>query len=64
MDLTDDVIQQLYAIGLAMSTSRRRTAKNDPAMAERIAGHMHALQDVVQNIRDNTASTGGRPVGQ
>ena len=64
LDLTDDVIQQLYAIGLAMSTSRRRTAKNDPAMAERIAGHMHALQDVVQNIRDNTGSTGGRPVGQ
>jgi len=64
LDLTDDVIQQLYAIGLAMSTSRRRTAKNDPAMADRIAGHMHALQDVVQNIRDNTASTGGRPVGQ
>ena len=62
LDLTDDVIQQLYAIGLAMSTSRRRTAQKDPAMADRIAGHMRALQDVVQSIRDNTASTGGRPV--
>ena len=59
LDLTDDVIQQLYAIGLAMSTSHRRTARKDPAMADRIAGHMRALQDVVQNIRDNTASTGG-----
>jgi len=59
LDLTDDVIQQLYAISLAMSTSRRRTARKDPAMADRIAGHMNALQDVVQNIRDNTTSTGG-----
>jgi DNA-binding response OmpR family regulator len=59
LDLTDDVIQQLYAISLAMSTSRRRTARTDPALADRIAGHMHALQDVVQNIRDNTTSTGG-----
>ena len=59
LDLTDDVIQQLYAIGLAMSTSRRRTVQKDPAMADRIAGHMNALQDVVQNIRDNTTSTGG-----
>ena len=59
LDLTDDVIQQLYAIGLAMSTSHRRTAPKDPAMADRIAGHMRALQHVVQNIRDNTASTGG-----
>ena len=59
LDLTDDVIQQLYAIGLAMSSSRRRTTQKDPAMAERIAGHMLALQHVVQNIRDNTTSTGG-----
>ncbi len=59
LDLTDDVIQQLYAIGLAMSTSRRRTAKNDPAISDRIASHMSALQSVVQNIRDNTTSTGG-----
>ena len=59
LDLTDDVVQQLYAISLAMSTSRRRTARKDPAMADRIAGHMNALQDVVQNIRDNTTSTGG-----
>jgi DNA-binding response OmpR family regulator len=58
LDLTDDVIQQLYAIGLAMNTSRR-TARKDPAMADRIAGHMNALQDVVQTIRDNTTSTGG-----
>ena len=28
-------------------------------MADRIAGHMNALQHVVQNIRDNTTSTGG-----
>jgi len=59
LDLTDDVIQQLYAIGLAMSSSRRRTAQKDPAMADRIAGHMLALQHVVQNIRDNTNGTGG-----
>ena len=58
LDLTDDVIQQLYAIGLAMNTSRR-TARKDPAMADRIAGHMNALQAVVQTIRDNTTSTGG-----
>jgi len=59
LDLTDDVIQQLYAIGLAMSTSRRRTAEKDPATADRIGEHMRALQHVVHNIRDATTGTGG-----
>ena len=59
LDLTDDVIQQLYAIGLAMSTSRRRTAAKDPVIADRIGEHMRALQHVVQNIRDATTGTGG-----
>jgi len=59
LDLTDDVIQQLYAIGLAMSTSRRRTAEKDPATADRIGEHMRALQRVVHYIRDATTGTGG-----
>ena len=59
LDLTDDVIQQLYAIGLAMSISRRRTAQKDPVIADRIGEHMRALQDVVHNIRDATTGTGG-----
>jgi len=59
LDLTDDVIQQLYAIGLAMSISRRRTAQKDPVIADRIGEHMHALQHVVHNIRDATTGTGG-----
>jgi CheY-like chemotaxis protein len=59
LDLIDDVIRRLYAIGLALGTSRRRTAQTDPAMAERIAGHMRALQHIVQSIRDVTIGTGG-----
>ena len=59
LDLIDDVIRQLSAIGLALGTSRRRTAQTDPAMAERIAGHMRALQHIVQSIRDVTIGTGG-----
>lgn len=59
LDLIDDVIRQLSAIGLALGTSRQRAAQTDPAMAERIAGHMRALHHIVQSIRDVTIGTGG-----
>ena len=51
LDLTDDLIQQLFAIGLAMRTTQRRSAEQQPAVAARIADHVHELQQVVQRIR-------------
>jgi len=57
LDLTDDVVQQLFAIGLAMGATRRRSAENDPAMAARIADHLHELQRVIERLRDTVLNT-------
>ena len=48
-DLHDDVIQSLFAIGLAMQRTQR--AATQPTVAVRIADHRHHLQQVVQRIR-------------
>jgi len=43
------VIQQLFAIGLAMRTTQR-LASDQPAVAARIADYMNGLQRVIQQI--------------
>ena len=50
LDLHDDVIQRLFAIGLAMQATQRSSAEQ-PAVAGRISDHMNDLQQVVQKIR-------------
>jgi DNA-binding response OmpR family regulator len=57
LELTDDVIGQLFAIGLAMRTSQQRAAEEQPAVAVRIADHMHELKQDVQRIRSTTVDT-------
>ena len=47
--LHDHVIQQLFAIGMAMQTTELRSAQPDVAM--RIAGHLDGLHAVVQEMR-------------
>ena len=48
-DLHDDVIQQLFAIGLAMKSTQRTV--EPAASAARIERHRHELQQVVHRIR-------------
>lgn len=55
LDLQDEVIQQLFAIGLAMRTTQRRSA-NQPEVAARIADHMYRLQQVVRQLRSAARS--------
>jgi len=50
LDLHDDVIQRLFALGLAMQTTQR-SSMEQPAVAGRIGDHMNDLQQVVQKIR-------------
>ena len=50
LDLHDDVIQRLFALGLAMQTTQR-SSMVQPAVAGRIGDHMNDLQQVVQKIR-------------
>ena len=57
LELTDDVIQQLFAIGLAMRTTQQRSAEQQPAVAARIADHVHELKQVVHQIRSTTVDT-------
>ena len=54
LELTDDIIQQLFAIGLAMRTTQQRSADQQPAVAARIADHVHEPKQVVQQIRSAT----------
>jgi signal transduction histidine kinase len=49
-DLHDDVIQRLFAIGLAMRGTQRAVGPQ-PAVVARIAEHQQHLQDVVRRIR-------------
>jgi signal transduction histidine kinase len=48
-DLHDQVIQRLFAIGLGIEGTRRRTAS--PAVAARLTQHIDQLQDVIEEIR-------------
>ena len=56
LELTDDIIGQLFTIGLAMRTTQQRSTEQ-PAVADRIADHLHELQHVVQQIRSTTIDT-------
>ena len=48
-DLHDQVIQRLFAIGLAMQGTQRRAKV--PAIADRITDHIDELQQVIHDIR-------------
>lgn len=52
-DLHDQVIQRLYAIGLSLRRTERRTRA--PLVAERITGHIDQLQEVIEEIRTTIA---------
>jgi len=61
-DLCDGVIQQPFAIGLAMRTTQQRCG-NQPAVTGRITKHMNDLQHVIQQIRSTVLVTPG-PVAE
>ena len=46
----DDIVQRLFAIGLAMQISRQLCGDR-PELAARITGHMNDLQGMIQQIR-------------
>ena len=49
-DRCDDIVQQLFAIGLAMQISRQFCGDR-PELAARITGHMNDLQGMIHQIR-------------
>jgi len=49
-DPGDDIVQQLFAIGLAMHTTGQLCGDR-PELAARITGHMNDLQLIIQQIR-------------
>lgn len=49
-DLHDHVIQRLFAIGLAMQGTHRRSVKS-PIVASRLSEHIDQLHNVIQDIR-------------
>lgn len=49
-DRRDDIVKQLYAIGLGMKTTQ--TWSRQPTVAARISGHRLDLENVMQRIRD------------
>ncbi len=50
-DLHDDVIQRLFALGLAMRKTQRAVERQPVVAAARIAEHQQHLQEVVRHIR-------------
>jgi signal transduction histidine kinase len=48
-DLHDHVIQRLFAVGLGLEGTRRRT--DSPAVTGRLSQHIDQLQDVIEEIR-------------
>ena len=52
-DRCDDIIQQLFAIGVAMRVTERR-CKDHPEIAARIVDHMADLQRIVKELRSTT----------
>jgi|GEM_PF-4265680 len=49
-DLCDDIVQQLFAVGLAMQITRRRST-DQPEVADRITAHLNDLQSIIKQIR-------------
>jgi hypothetical protein len=52
-DLCDDIVQQLFATGIAMRTTQRRCSDH-PEVAARIAEHMNDLQRTIEQLRSAT----------
>ncbi|HEY2060296.1 MAG TPA: GAF domain-containing sensor histidine kinase [Amycolatopsis sp.] len=48
-DLHDHVVQRLFAVGLSMQGTHRRT--DSPVVAERLTQHIGQLQEVIEEIR-------------
>ncbi len=48
-DLQDQVVQQLFAIGLALQSTHRK--EQSPEQALRISAHIDQLHDVLEKIR-------------
>lgn len=48
-DLHDQIIQQLFAIGLAMQSTQRK--ETSPEQAMRIGEHIDQLHDVLEQLR-------------
>ena len=49
-DLCDDIVQQLFAVGLAMQITQRRSS-DQPELADRITAHLNDLQNIIKQIR-------------
>jgi DNA-binding NarL/FixJ family response regulator len=59
-ELHDDVIQQLFAIGVAMQTTERRSV-DQPGIADRIADHLNGLHRVLRQVRSTLGDTEPEP---
>ncbi|MEV6920636.1 GAF domain-containing protein [Amycolatopsis sp. NPDC051106] len=58
-DLHDHVIQRLFAVGLGIEGTRRRSAA--PAVTARLTQHIDQLQDVIEEIRSAIFALHGQP---
>jgi len=56
----DDVVQRLFAIGLAMQISRQLCGDR-PELAARLTGHMNDLQGMIHQIRSTVLEPTDRP---
>ena len=63
LELHDDVIQQLFAIGVAMQTTEQRAA-DQPGFADRITDHLDGLHRVLQQARSTLIDTEPEPQPQ
>ena len=59
-ELHDDVIQQLFAIGVAMQATERRSV-DQPGIADRIADHLNGLHRVLRQVRSTLIDTETEP---
>ncbi len=58
-DLHDHVIQRLFAVGMGIEGTRRRT--DSPAVTARLTQHIDQLQDVIEEIRSAIFALHSRP---
>ncbi|MCR6481775.1 GAF domain-containing protein [Amycolatopsis sp. OK19-0408] len=58
-DLHDHVIQRLFAVGMGIEGTRRRT--DSPAVTARLTQHIDQLQDVIEEIRSAIFALHARP---
>ena len=58
LELADDIVQQLFAVGLALRTTQRQLAEQEPAAAARIDDHMDGLQCVIHQLRSTILEAG------